>query len=128
MSNIISISLNDEILESIEELQKNNGYSGRSEIIRAGLRALIEEEKRLSEIKGNLDCVMIVMHEEKNTNDFSKIKHKYHSIVKTQIHQDIKDEKCLEILIINGASAKLKEFVNELKISKKIDNLKVIIS
>ena len=33
---IVSISLNDEILKQIDALQKNLGFSGRSDAIRAG--------------------------------------------------------------------------------------------
>ena len=34
---IVSISLNKEILEEIDKLQNTLGFSGRSEIVRAGM-------------------------------------------------------------------------------------------
>ncbi len=37
---IVSISLNDEILKQIDNLQSSMGFSGRSDAIRAGIRAL----------------------------------------------------------------------------------------
>lgn len=128
MANIISISLNDEILEFIDEIQKNKGYSGRSEVVRAGIRNIIEEEKKLKELSGIIDAVMIVLHNEHSGEEFSKIKHKFHSIVKTVIHQDIKDEKCLEIIILNGKAKDIKDFNDKLQISKKIENTKLIIA
>ena len=43
---IVSISLNDEILKQIDSLQKNLGFSGRSDAIRAGIRSFVSEEKQ----------------------------------------------------------------------------------
>ena len=42
---IVSISLNDEILNEMDKLQKSLGFSGRSEIVRAGIRGMISEER-----------------------------------------------------------------------------------
>jgi len=43
---IVSISLNDEILSELDKLQSSMGFSGRSETIRAGIRAFVSEEKQ----------------------------------------------------------------------------------
>ncbi|MEM4253052.1 MAG: ribbon-helix-helix domain-containing protein, partial [Candidatus Nitrosotenuis sp.] len=43
---IVSISLNEEILAEIDKLQKGLGFSGRSEVIRAGIRTFVSEEKQ----------------------------------------------------------------------------------
>ncbi|MCD6036624.1 MAG: putative nickel-responsive regulator 1, partial [Nitrososphaeraceae archaeon] len=42
---IVSISLNQEILSEIDKLQNVLGFSGRSEIVRAGIRNLLAEER-----------------------------------------------------------------------------------
>ena len=46
MAEIISISLNKEMIEQMNSIQENMNFSGRSEIVRAGLRNLIEEYKQ----------------------------------------------------------------------------------
>ena len=38
---IVSVSLNEDILHEMDKLQKALGFSGRSEIIRAGIRNLL---------------------------------------------------------------------------------------
>ena len=38
---IVSISLTEEILKEIDSLQKNLGFSGRSDAIRAGIRTFV---------------------------------------------------------------------------------------
>ena len=47
---IISISLNERILKDIDKLERDLGFSGRSEVIRAGVRLLISEEKEKAKL------------------------------------------------------------------------------
>jgi CopG family nickel-responsive transcriptional regulator len=49
---IVSISLNDEILSELDKLQTSMGFSGRSEAIRAGIRAFVSEEKQKADLAG----------------------------------------------------------------------------
>ena len=49
---IVSISLNEDIINDIDKLQKNLGFSGRSEIVRAGLRNMIAEQKERDTLQG----------------------------------------------------------------------------
>jgi CopG family nickel-responsive transcriptional regulator len=51
---IVSISLNTDILTEIDKLQKALGFSGRSEIVRAGIRNLLAEEKDRQDLYGEL--------------------------------------------------------------------------
>ena len=53
---IVSISLNDDIINDIDKLQKNLGFTGRSEIVRAGLRNIIAEQKERDSITGKTGC------------------------------------------------------------------------
>ena len=55
---IVSISLNKEILEKIDELQNMLGFAGRSEIVRAGIRNLLAEERKAGVNRYN-SCVII---------------------------------------------------------------------
>ena len=56
---IVSISLNNDILTEIDKLQKVLGFSGRSEIVRAGLRNLLAEEKDRQDLSGDLFAVLL---------------------------------------------------------------------
>ena len=63
---IVSISLNEEILGKINKLQKILGFSGRSEIVRAGIRNLLAEEKERQDLTGLLQAVLLVIHDERS--------------------------------------------------------------
>ena len=49
---IISISLNDTMMKELDHVQKTLGFTGRSEIVRTGIRNFLQEEKEKLDIKG----------------------------------------------------------------------------
>lgn len=128
MAEIISISLNKEILDNMNFIQKKLEFSGRSEIVRAGIRNLINEYKELENLSGIVEGTIIVTHKESYTQEFSKIKHKFHDLVKTHIHHELKNHMCMEILLFNGKSQDIKDLYQKFVSSRKIDSIKIITS
>jgi len=126
MSQIVSISLNDKILSDIEKIQKEMGFSGRSEAVRAGLRMLIADKKEKSRLKGILDVILLVIHDDENSEFVSLMRHKHQDIIKTQIHNHLESHKCLEILILNGQAEKIVKLSEEFQKNRKIDFVKLI--
>lgn len=124
---IISISLNDRLIKEMDRFQKELGYSGRSEIIRSGLRMLIASEKEKSSLYGKVAGTLIVVNEEEHNEDISGIRHKYNEIIKTQIHNHLDNHKCLQIFILEGDAGKVRMLMNELQTSKKADYIKLVV-
>ena len=58
---IVSISLNDEILKQIDNLQSTMGFSGRSDAIRAGIRSFGSEEKQKADLSGNVNAILLAV-------------------------------------------------------------------
>ena len=112
MVKIISMSLSEELLIEMNRVQKELGYSGRSEIIRAGVRMLLADNKERERLSGQLDSILMVIHSRKAEVVVTKIKHDFEDIIKTQIHNNLKGDKCLEIFTLNGDARRIKELVN----------------
>ncbi len=68
--------------KELDKLQEAMGFSGRSEAIRAGLRLLIADQKQLSKMSGKKDAALIVVHEDKHSENISTIRHKHENIIK----------------------------------------------
>lgn len=128
MAKIISISLNDEILNEIDEIQSKLGFSGRSEVIRAGVRELVSKNSKLDQLAGNVEGVLTVTHCEKYSNEFSKIRHRYHNNIRTQIHHEMSNHVCMEVLIIKGDSKDIKKMYNDFITSKNMIDTRLVIS
>jgi len=125
---IVSISLNDTILKEIDRIQNALGYSGRSEVIRAGARLLISESKEKERLTGNINSILLLIHSQEAENVVLEIKHKFENVTKTQIHSHLREDKCLEIFVLDGDADRIKEMIRLFQTSRKMEYVKLIVA
>jgi len=125
---IISISLTEELLEEIDRLQKELGFSGRSEVIRAGARMLLADNKEKEKLEGRLNSVLLLIHTQKVEDTVTEIKHEFGDIISTQIHNHLRGDKCLEVFILDGDAARIKHLVRLFQTSGKMDYVKLVMA
>ena len=123
---IVSISMKDDVFEEIERIQKDMGFRGRSELIRQGINSLKEESMGIERLRGQVDCIIFIVHS-KAEDAFHNMLHKNKDMIKTQIHSNLSNDKCLEIFIIHGSSERIKSLYTYFQKSKKIDYVKLIV-
>ena len=123
---IVSISLPERTIEDIEYLKDNIGFSGRSEIVRAGIRSLIENQKVFSDLTGQINPILLIKHNTPSEWSFTSTVHKYDDIITTHIHNRLEKNNCLEILILKGDTARIQDMFNDLQTNKKLDYVKLI--
>ena len=78
---IVSISLTKEILHEIEHIQKSMGFSGRSDAIRAGIRSFVAEEKQNENLSGNVNAILLVVHNDEYDDQVNGIKHSFEDLI-----------------------------------------------
>ncbi len=125
---IISISVNEKMLEEIDRIQKELGFSGRSEVIRAGARLLIADIKEKESLAGRITSILLLIHSQDVEDVVTKIKHDFEDITNTQVHSHLQGGKCLEIFVLDGDADRIKEFVELLQISGKMDYVKLVVA
>lgn len=125
---IISISLTEELLEEIDRLQKELGFSGRSEVIRAGARMLLADNKEKEKLEGRQNSVLLLIHTQKVEDTVTEIKHEFGDIISTQIHNNLREDKCLEVFILEGDAARIKQLVRLFQTSGKMDYVKLVMA
>jgi CopG family transcriptional regulator, nickel-responsive regulator len=123
---IVSVSLNDDIIGEIDKLQKDLGFSGRSEIMRAGLRSLLAEERERRNLIGDVHAVMLVVHNERSDNEVNEMGHSFDKIITTHIHSKTEKEKCLEIFMLKGEAQEVNEMVKRFKTNRKMDHVRLL--
>ena len=128
MAKIISISLDDGMLSEILKLEKEMKFSGRSELVREGIRALLDEKKSRDVLEGEVECILIAVHDENAEDDITEVKHKYEKIIKTQVHNNLKNDKCLEVFVLNGRAESIRDFSSELQTNRKISYTKLVVA
>lgn len=125
---IVSVSLNQKILDEIDTLQDEMGFSGRSEAIRAGIRMLIADKRDKDDLFGVIDATLLVIHDEKYSALVSKIRHDFQQLIKTQIHNHLENQKCLEIFVIKGEVELIRKMTNTFWTNKNLDYVKLVVS
>ena len=123
---IVSISLTDEILKEIDTLQKNLGFSGRSDAIRAGIRSFVSEEKQKEDLSGDVNAILLVVHNDEYDNQVTEVKHSFEDLITMHLHSKIEGDKCMELFILKGESELVSDITKNFQINKKMDTVKLV--
>jgi len=123
---IVSISLNDEILSELDRMQKTMGFSGRSEIIRAGIRNLVADEKQNGTLSGSIHAILMVVHDEESEQIVTGIKHNHEDLIGTHLHSKVDGNKCMELFLLHGDASKISIMTRDFQTNKKMDNVKLV--
>ena len=115
---IISASMPDTLIEEIDNIAESQGYTGRSDIIRAALRMFIAQQKDLDKVNGKIEGVLIVLNKERCNSAVSQIRHEHNEVVNTHVHNHLKSHMCLQLFVVDGAAESIKQFKRDLEAAK----------
>jgi len=124
---VISISISRKLLEEIDALKDEMGFSSRSDIIRTASRMLIDAKRKQMKIKGEVNGVLLLIHKREVEEKVNNIKHDYETIINTQIHSHLKNKNCLEIFILEGEAEKIRELTSRLRNCGKMEHVELMI-
>jgi CopG family transcriptional regulator, nickel-responsive regulator len=122
----VSVSLSEEIIGSLDKL-KSLGFSGRSEIIRAGIRNLLSDERMKEDLDGEINSLLLAVHDEDSDDQVSSIRHDFDKIIIVHLHNKIDKDRCLEIFSLKGDAKDVKEISRQLQINKRMHFVKLIV-
>ncbi len=123
---IISISLNEQNIKDLDQIQKELGFSGRSEAVRTALRMLVAERNERRKMVGHVDGVLIVVNEMGGSEDIDEIYHNNQSMIRTHIHNHIGQDKCMNLLIMSGDAPDINKVLSSLEKMDGINYMKFI--
>ena len=125
---IISMSLNEKMVDDLDKIQNEMGFSGRSEVIRAGIRMLISDMREKETLIGRLKGVLLLIHEHEAEDFVNNTKHKFLDIIYTQLHNRLKDDKCLELFILDGEAERAKQLIQLFQKNGDIEYAKLLVT
>jgi len=123
---IVSISLTEEILKEIDNLQKSMGFSGRSDAIRAGIRSFVAEEKQNANLSGNINAILLVVHNDEYDEQVNGIKHSFEDLITTHMHSKIEGEKCMELFMLKGDADSVSSITRDFQNNNRMDTVKLV--
>ena len=114
------------MIKDIDELQKSGGFAGRSELVRAALRLLLEDSREKNALTGNANAIVVVTHDEADEEPVTSLKHEYESIVKTHIHNKISHRNCIELFLLEGEVRKISAMTKAFQREDKLRTVKLM--
>lgn len=124
---IVSLSFPDQMIKEIDQIQKSGGFAGRSELVRAAIRLLLEDAREKDQLLGRINAIIVVTHEESNEAPITRIKHEYEEIVKTHIHNKINQNNCVELFLLEGDGKKIGSMTREFQREDKLKSVKFVV-
>jgi CopG family nickel-responsive transcriptional regulator len=110
---IVSISVDEALLEKFDSVIAERGHQNRSEAFREMVRRYIDEWQ-MSKEKGRNIAAIMVLSDKRTRVGLGKIQHKYTEI-QTLLHTHLDKKNCLEIYIVSGESGRIDAMIKELR-------------
>jgi CopG family nickel-responsive transcriptional regulator len=123
---IVSLSLPDQMVRSMDEIQRSVGFSGRSELVRAAIRLLIDDTREKNALAGKTTSVIVVGHAKDDEEPVTRLKHKFEDIVKTHVHCRVSHEDCIEVFVLAGEGRQIASMAKEFERERKIRSVKLL--
>ena len=124
---IISLSLNEAMLQELDSVQKAMSFSGRSEAIRAAIRMLLGEFKEES-LTGKVRGILLLIHEHEAESLVTNVKHNFLDIILTQLHNRFKEGKCLELFLLEGEADRVREMTRTFQKTDSIEVTRLVVA
>ena len=122
---IISISLSDKLLQEIDDIKGGNWIFMQNQIYRTSTRMLIADNQEKKNLTGNINSILTLIHNPKAEDKVTEIKHEFEDIIKTQIHSHLKEDKCLEVFIMEGDAERMHTLTKMFQTSRKMEYVKL---
>ncbi len=116
---IISMSLDDEILADLNSIQKKLGFKSRSKLLSATIQSLLNEYKVMETLSGHIDAVFMLTYRESEKHNISDVLHGFEDCIKTEVHQHHVGI-CMEVLIVCADAKRQRELFGLLKKQKGV--------
>ncbi len=116
---IQSFSAPADLIAKLDELQKERGYSSRSEVVRKGLRhffSLIDERIEGDHPEG----VIVTFHPRKANAAVSDIRHKYADILIGYTHSHTGSKLCNDVMLVSGPNDQVRSMIDELRATRDV--------
>ncbi len=111
----ISISIDDDLLETIDRLSEQRGYTSRSEALRDIVREAVAREQLAG--AGTTPCFATLSYVyEHETRDLARrlttTQHHHHDLSVATLHVHVNERDCLEVAVLKGSVEDVRSFAD----------------
>ncbi len=123
---IVSVSLPEKMVRSMDEIQESVGFSGRSELVRSAIRLMLEETREKESLRGPTNAILVVTHDKEDEGSVTRIKHKFEDVVRTHVHSKVTEDDCVELFLVQGNGREVVAMSKEFQRDKGVRNVRLV--
>lgn len=111
----VTITLDDDLLDTLDNLSARRGYHNRSEALRDIFRsALAQESVQNNEQQGYAVLSYVYEHEKRDlASRIVATQHHHHDLSVATLHVHISHDDCLEIAVLKGKMGDVQHFADD---------------
>lgn len=111
----MTISLDDDLLDTIDRLAERRGYGSRSEALRDIIRDAVL--RATSEAGGSSQCFAALSYVfDHETRDLARrlttTQHHHHSLSVATLHVHVSERECMEVSVLRGTEDEVRAFAD----------------
>lgn len=123
---IVSLSLPEKMLKEMDDVQMSSGFTGRSELVRAAIRLMLEDVRDKDSLTGEINGLIVVTHDQEEEEPVTRLKHEFETIIRTHVHSKTTSSLCVELFLVQGAAKKVVEMSKAFQAQDKMKSTKLI--
>lgn len=123
------VSLEEELLEALDQFVKENKFPNRSQAIRHLIeKNLVERKWQCNHIVAGAIVLMYDHHKKDVINKLTDVQHDFYDVILSSQHFHLNHNNCLEIIAVKGEAIRLTELADKLISIKGILHGKLVMS
>ncbi len=126
----IGVAIDSDLLERFDALTAKQGYTNRSEAFRDLIRSVLVQTASASPSSQVVGTVTLVYnhHVRQLSEKLTDKQHEFHDHVLSTLHVHLDRDHCLEVLVLKGKAAAVKEFADALIATKGVKHGRLTIT
>ncbi len=124
---IVSLSFPEQMIKEMNDIQESRGFTGRSELVRAAIRLMLEDTREKDSLAGRVAALVVVTHDQQDEDPITALKHQFDGIVKTHIHSKISHNNCVELFLVEGEGARVASMTKAFQKEEKMKSVKLVV-
>lgn len=123
------VSLEEDILKSLDEMVKANKFPNRSQAIRNLIKGnLVSEKVDKNKIVAGAIVIVYDHHKRELNNNLMNVQHDYHELILSTQHVHLEHDLCLETIAVKGNAQQLLKLADKIIATKGIKHGKLVIT
>ncbi len=126
----IGVAIDASLLEQFDALIANRGYANRSEAFRDLIRAELISKTSDDPTTIVVGTVTLLFdhHVRLLSGKLTELQHQHHHVILSSLHVHLDHDNCLEVIIIRGATARVRALADSLIASKGVKHGKLVLT